>query len=80
MGLNGLPNTVKKGEISEKQLISASHFFLPHLSCKQCSKSSLSIQQKPWVQKTKEKINTGSIKQSWTVGKKTKVGFLKLWN
>jgi hypothetical protein len=60
MGLNGLPNNVKKGEKSEKQLISASHFFsvqqklLPHLS----------VQQKPWVQKTKEKINSGSIKQS----------------
>jgi hypothetical protein len=76
MGLNGLPNNVKKREKSEKQLISASHFFsvqqklLPHLN----------VQQKPWVQKTKEKINIGSIKQSWTVGKKTKVGFFKLWN
>ena len=26
MALNGLSKTVKKGEISEKQLISASHF------------------------------------------------------
>jgi hypothetical protein len=74
-----LPNNVKKGEKSEKQLISASHFF-SSLKLQACSRSSSSVQQKPWVQKTKEKINTGSIKQSWTVGKKTKVGFLKLWN
>jgi hypothetical protein len=45
MGLNGLPNTVKKREISEKQLISASHFFLPHLSA--------SVQQK-LLQRTAE--------------------------
>jgi hypothetical protein len=29
----------------------------------------LGVQQKPWVQKIKEKINIGSIKQSWIVGK-----------
>uniref|UniRef100_A0A2N9HUF3 Uncharacterized protein n=1 Tax=Fagus sylvatica TaxID=28930 RepID=A0A2N9HUF3_FAGSY len=74
MGLNGLPNTVKKREISEKQLISASHFFLPHLSSKRAVEAPPAYSRRSHgVQKTKEKINTGSIKQSWTVGKKTKL-------
>jgi hypothetical protein len=56
MGLNGLPNTVKKREISEKQLISASHFFLPHLSSKRAVEAPPAYSRSHGCRKLRKKL------------------------